>query len=412
MWTIEKLSTLPAATRKWAWASAGAALRPALALGIAVVLGLAPPAQASLSTRNLTPFPSSKVIVGAQWTSARYGPPKNQMGDILPTLWADDDEQYTIMDDGGTDVPKGNGLWRQSVARISGTPPNISFTHVGDPAKPPPHTFAQIRQDPSVWEGPLGPFYSSGLVEAEHVFYATQQVNWNYNANGTFAGLKGIAYSTDDGQHWSEPEKGFPAPLGNLNWVIRGRGGTYADGYVYAIATEREFNASRIIMGRSRPGVADMTDPAHWQWVSGWTPYRGQRYPVYSSSFAAAVPVLSWSSHITYPQMAYDAPLHHYLLTFTYSYGAKPPAIWRDGSQLVMLEAPHPWGPFSFVASEPEFGPSNGYDPGFPLKWISANGRDLWLKWAANFDGCAPHLDCSGGYGFNYERMHLTLAGG
>lgn len=131
-------------------------------------------------------------------------PSKNQAGDILPTVWADDGYQYTIMDDGGTDVPKGQGLWRQSVARISGTPPNISFTHVGDPSQPPPHTFAQIHADPSIWRGPLGPFYSSGLVEADHVFYATQQLNWNWNANGRFGGLEGIAYSTDDGQHWRQ----------------------------------------------------------------------------------------------------------------------------------------------------------------------------------------------------------------
>jgi hypothetical protein len=109
--------------------------------------------------------------------------------------------------------------------------------------------------------------------------------------------------------------------------------------------------------------------------------------------------------------MAYDAPLHRYLLTFTYQYGARPPAIWRNGAQLMILESPTPWGPFSYVAGEPMFGPSNGYSAGIPVSWISADGRDVWLKWAANFDGCAPHLDCSGGYGFNYRRLHLTLAG-
>ena len=52
-----------------------------------------------------------------------------------------------------------------------------------------------------------------------------------------------------------------------------------------------------------------------------------------------------------------------------------------------------------------------GYGASFPIKWISRNGRDLWLKWAANFDGCAPKIDCSGGYGFNYRRMHLIIDG-
>jgi hypothetical protein len=122
--------------------------------------------------------------------------------------------------------------------------------------------------------------------------------------------------------------------------------------------------------------------------------------------------VLSWSSHITYPQMAYDSPIHRYLLALTFSYGQVPPAIWRNGSDLVVLEAPHPWGPFSFVAHESFFGPANGYGAGFPVAWISRSGRDLWLKFAANFDGCAPHLNCWAAYGFNYRRLHLVLAGG
>jgi hypothetical protein len=384
----------------------------AAALSWAALLVAAEAASASLLTTNNTPFPSSNLIVGARWTSPPHAPPGNQSGDILPTVWADDGDEYTVMDDGGTDLPASQGLWRQSMARISGTPPAIHFSQVGNPDNPPPHTFAQIKQDPALWQGPLGPYYSSGLVEADHVFFATQELNWNWSTNGPFTGLQGIAYSTDQGQHWQFGNRQFPAPLGNLNWVIRGRGGTYPDGYVYAIASEREFNATRLIMGRSRPDIADVTDPSRWQWVSGWRRYEGLPWPVFSSSAAAAVPIASWASHITYPQMSYDAPLRRYLLTFTYSYAPQPPAIWRTGAELVILAAPHPWGPFSFVAREPNFGPSNGYDPGIPVSWISRNGQDLWLKWAANFDGCAAHLNCSGGYGFNYRRIHLTLAGG
>jgi hypothetical protein len=74
----------------------------------------------------------------------------------------------------------------------------------------------------------------------------------------------------------------------------------------------------------------------------------------------------------------------------------------------VILEAPTPGGPFSFVAEAHNFGPSNGYGAGFPSQWISANGRDLWLKWAANFDGCAKGLNCSGKYGFNVASVHLN----
>jgi hypothetical protein len=121
--------------------------------------------------------------------------------------------------------------------------------------------------------------------------------------------------------------------------------------------------------------------------------------------------VLRWNDHITYPQMTFDAPLVRYLLTFTYFYAANPPGVWRNGAELVMLESPTPWGPFSFVANSREFGPSNGYGAGFPAQWISANGQTLWLKWAANFDGCAKGLNCAGQYGFNVAKVQLTLAG-
>jgi hypothetical protein len=244
------------------------------------------------------------------------------------------------------------------------------------------------------------------------VFYATQQRDWDWQHNGPFTGLVGIAYSRDHGDSWQTVRKSFPAPLGNLTFVDGGApGGAYPDGYVYAIGTEREFNASRLLLGRVRPGVANITDPSRWQWYSGTTPGTdGTPSPKWGSSLQAAVPVLSWDSHITYPDMTYDAPLHRYLLTFTYSYSSTPPAVWSGGAELVILEAPTPSGPFSLVARSSEFGPSNGYGAGFPSQWISADGRDLWLKWAANFAGCSKGLDCSGKYGFNIAGVHLMVA--
>jgi hypothetical protein len=109
--------------------------------------------------------------------------------------------------------------------------------------------------------------------------------------------------------------------------------------------------------------------------------------------------------------MAYDQGLHRYLLSFTYSYAQTTPAMWRTGSELVILDAPHPWGPFSFVTRGSYFGPSNGYDPAFPVKWISQNGQDLWMIWSANFDGCSKGLSCSASYGFNRQQLHLVPAG-
>ena len=398
-----------------------------LALGVLVALlafivaaSLGPPAYGSpgpsfaggpLSRMNVTPLPTSRLITGVRWTSRRYDPPGNQWGDILPTVWSDDGSTYVLMDDGGVDVPVAGGLWRQSLARVTGVPPKLRFTHVGDPTSPPPRTWAQIGSQTDNDDGPLGPYYSIGFAEAGSVFYATQQRGWNWSANGPFTGLVGIAYSRDHGKTWGFPRRSFPGPLGNLTFVDgSGAGGAYPDGYMYAIGTEREFNASRLLLGRVRVGVTNVTDPTRWQWFAGSTTGAGERNTSrWSSSLADATGVLNWNSHITYPEMTYDSGLHRYLLTFTYSYSSQVPAVWKGGAELVMAEAPEPWGPFSFVGTSREFGPSNGYGAGFPSQWISRDGRTLWLKWAANFAGCAKGLDCSGGYGFNVVRVQLTV---
>jgi hypothetical protein len=388
--------------------------RVPLAAGILVagVLWLLAPDSATaqsapLNGANNTPFPPSTVIAGASWTSARYAPPANQIGDILSTSGVDADGIYVLMDDGGTGT-SGGAVWRNSFALVTGTPGKLQFTAVGN--SPPPQTYAQVHGNEQLLTGPLGSYYSMGFTVVNGVFYATQANNWNWNANGPFQGLAGIAYSTDRGQQWVSGKEAFPGPTGNLNWVQFPGGSGSLDGYVYAIATEREFNASTLILGRARDSIADITNPSHWQWAAGSAFVAGQAVPVWSASISDARPILTWSDHITYPRMSYDAALHRYLLTFSYSYADTPPGIWQDGAELVILESPEPWGPFYFVARESDFGPSNGYDPAFPENWISSNGLALWLIWAANFDGCASGLNCSGAYGFNYEQMTLTLA--
>jgi hypothetical protein len=390
--------------------------RGVLAGGVSLALGavaLAVPAIASaasteLSTSNDTPFPSSTLITGASWTSVPYSPPSNQFGDILSTSSLNADSLYVLIDDGGTGT-SGGAMWRNSVAEVTGSPGNLQFAAVGNSG--PAQTYAQVHGNEQLLTGPLGSYYSMGFTIVDGVFYATQANNWDWNANDPFNGLAGIAYSTDQGRHWQFPKQPFPGPTGNLNFIQYGDNAAAPDGYVYAIATEREFNASTLILGRARADTADITNPSRWQWAAGSETVGGRSVPDWTSTISRAQPVLTWNNHITYPRMSYDAALHRYLLTFTYSYGGSPPGIWKDGSELVILESPNPWGPFSFVARDPYFGPSNGYDPALPENWINTNGVDMWMTWAANFDGCASGLDCSGSYGFNYRQLQLTLAG-
>jgi hypothetical protein len=312
-----------------------------------------------------------------------------------------------LINDGGVGTQQ-PARWRNSLAKVTGTPGQLQFTNVGDPG--PAKTYAEVNANEDMLGGPLGSYYANGFTAVGGVFYATQVKNYDWNANAPWNGLAGIAYSTDQGRTWQSPKLPFAGPTGNLNFIQYGANAAAPGGYVYAIATEREFNASTLILGRARADTADITNPARWQWASVVKTSGEKTTTTWANSISDAKPVLTWDDHITYPRMSYDPGLHRYLLTFTYSYSQDPPGVWKDGSELVILESPTPDGPFSFVASQRYFGPSNGYDPALPVNWMNSSGTDMWMLWAANFTGCTTGLDCSGAYGFNYAQLHLTTS--
>ena len=88
--------------------------------------------------------------------------------------------------------PLAGGIWRQSVARITGTPPHIRLT-----ARRQSRSRRRRTRSPrSARTRPVARARSarttaSGLVAVGHVLFATEENDWNWNANGPFAGLDG-----------------------------------------------------------------------------------------------------------------------------------------------------------------------------------------------------------------------------
>jgi hypothetical protein len=351
---------------------------------VALAVALAGAAVAPAEAADPPPVGRSEVVPSARWIGPRFDPPPEQRGDILPLAWAGDGHLYLTVNDGRIGTERGRSL----IGRIVGTPPRIGFRLRG-------------RSEP------FGHRYSYGLHSVNGVMYATRVIGWLWKTFEPFRGLRGIAYSYDYGKHWRIPERAFPAWTGDLNFVTEGRDAPNRDGYVYAIANEREFNASGIALGRVRPDPEQVSDPEAWQWFSGTV----DGVPQWSSSFTG-VPAFGWPGHITYPHMTYDPAIHRYLLAFSHSYHDRSRRTWTGGAELAVLESPKPWGPFHLVFRSQNFGPSNGYGGGFPIPWqgrIRGGHQDVWMYWAANWLGCDPGLDCSGKYGFNLRRLRLNL---
>jgi len=426
------------------------------------------------SVENVTPFPSSHFIVNAQWTTPRYYPnPKVQAADIIPVTWADDGYSYFVGDDGSVHGTKGTTVF----ARILGVPPNdnrvpqIDFQLLA-------HDAFLYGCPKSVTPNSC---YSVGLTSVNGVFYAPTY-DQGYPVVGDHPpGHARIDYSLEPPSQtsWVHGTVDFPDAVGSgtVSFVEIGKGAAAQDGCsgpafphgcIYAIVLQGgyqdpkdpcgidQFIATKLYLARMAAGTAEhnyqeVTHPANWQWFAGfdaanhptWVQgseanlardIRSLSYPRQGRSGCGveAADCVFWDrqtsgsgGHLNYPHMAYDRQLDRYLLTFAdyYYRDFQPPSesgpMVQGGAELIVLEAPHPWGPWSFVMRNPFIGSGNAYGPSLPVQWqgpSTPTGQDLWMIWAANFAGCGhpllvPADLCQGVYGMNLRRLHLTVAG-
>ena len=56
---------------------------------------------------------------------------------------------------------------------------------------------------------------------------------------------------------------------------------------------------------------------------------------------------------------------------------------WRQ-TFFHLYEAPKPWGPWSLIHVEPDFGHS-WYNPSLPAKWFEDGGRRMWMVCGGDF---------------------------
>jgi len=108
--------------------------------------------------------------------------------------------------------------------------------------------------------------------------------------------------------------------------------------------------------------------------------------------------------------IVYNAGIGRYLLgnySFTNSLGQPRPYHqdpWPQSiypSQLTLFEAPEPWGPWSLFHLDDNWGTVGDYQPNFPTKWMSSDGRTLvMVSSGSNEDYC-----------FTSQRLHLEIAG-
>lgn len=340
-------------------------------------------------------IPRSSHIAGIQWLSDRIGYPDPAIkGDTYPMTWADDDNIY---------VSSGDPLWGEShdgldVEKFVGGPTDYVIEKVSQ------------MNDYTGWGG-NGP-KPTGMICVDGILYLAFQ-NMLRTQKPPFSLLSQhgsdahIVYTTNKGSWWVPTLQNIPEPMfsghkfGGPAFVNFGQNNANArDSYVYAISSDQWDNGSNLRLGRVPKD--SITCRERWEWVCAYMP-SGE--PAWSSDLDEAIPILSIHRWIGAPEMVYLAGIERYLL-FT----------WRlhkdfspdDGTDLLVFDAPEPWGPFTLAHFEEywegkEFNP---YCPRLPLKWIEPDGLTGWLQFSGSW---GPHGQEMGFYRSSIRQFRLVM---
>jgi hypothetical protein len=351
------------------------------------------------------PFELSSDVHGVAFTGrhAEY-----TRADTWYPMWAADDICYTGWTDGYFSLPEGKpfdvyamdcssdgrnpvnqgrgGKSGTGNARIIGSDPlNLTVENLGIEYASP---------------APYGGRYPCGSLVINGVWYygtycldeTDRGLNWD--VLGPFVGFR---TSHDLGKTWQDcphtPEKpifgesgknGGKVKIGAPHFVDFGKAMEHSpDGKAYMVghgATRPDAEVAWIRgdqahLIRCTPSPETMNDPAAWEFFGGHDP---NDQPIWTRDFTQIRPLIEWKGRVGHATITYNAPLKKYLLCVT------------DGGDTIssyntfILESDSITGPYKLVTFMQDFG-VQAYFVNLPSKFISADGRTLWMSYSANF---------------------------
>ncbi len=344
-------------------------------------------------------------------TRARLGEPIRHpaevFGDTWSATWADDGVVYASADDtrGFGGVCSSN----LAVNRIDGFPPGITGVTVN-----PMFAYGEMCElgsDRAHWKA-CGLTCIDGVLYlsvSRHVYMtAPFWIQWTWDAS--------IVRSDDHGQTWSPapafgasmfPGRTFSAPV-FVEYGQNGAAGPHgSDQYVYALSAVGCWNnGAEMTLGRVRRDHIGRLDPRDWEFVQGFGESgvpdvrgnpAGLAAPRWGPRHDTACPVFRAPGRAGMAGAQYVAPLGLYIMPqwhFPHLDDRPNPARWQ-ACQWDFYQAPAPWGPWTPFHSQ-MFEPQGFYNPTIPGKFISPDGRRLWLLTCGDF---ATHA---------YYALHLV----
>ncbi len=338
------------------------------------------------------PYPRSKIITSLTWDPAvhRMGTTE-RVGDNWPITWGDDDILYTSFDDGGG---------------FSNRTPKLTLGFSKIIGNPPSHRAEDILSDADTpaGGGKQG-IKSSGLLMVDRVLYLFVR---NYKVDGDYRHSR-LAWSADYEKTWRWANWHFAETFGCPDFVQFGKNYAGArDAYVYVVSqanNDAYLFSPDIVMARvPKKKVADR---AAYEFFAG---LNASGAPRWSRQIEDRKPIFTDPRGTQRISMTYNAGVKRYIMTASHLVRAgqddekSARKENRDpwGPSLGVFDAPEPWGPWTTVYYDDHWsGTDQTYHHKFPTKWMSADGRTMWLV----FSGINAAV-----YGFCVRRATIETA--
>jgi len=302
------------------------------------------------------PYPPSPTVERIQWSPEVIRLANGS--DNWPITWADDDALYTAYGDGKGFEPFVDEKLSLGLARVTRIPPDIKGEIIRSA------TF-EARGDGEAGRKASG-------------FLCVDGVLWVVVRN---AGNSQLGWSTDHGSTWEWAGWRFRESFGCPTFLNFGRDYHGArDGYVYLFSPDSpgayvpadSYVLARVPKERIKEELA-------WEFfvradagTATWSRDIKQRGPVFLN------PGNCYRCGITY-----HPALRRYLWVQVLPHSRHPQGPRFQGG-LGVYDAPEPWGPWTtvFYAAEWDMGP--GETASFPAKWMSPDGKTLYLVFSGN----------------------------
>ncbi|HEX8103754.1 MAG TPA: DUF4185 domain-containing protein [Solirubrobacteraceae bacterium] len=253
----------------------------------------------------------------------------------------------------------------------------------------------------------LNRFGPDGVADCGNYCELGPFVGWHVSTDGGRTWRRG-PHTADDPLFGESIAGGARIRLGALHVVDFGRNMEHSpDGYAYLVGhggTDPKgqntwVNGDDVYLVRTRPSPETINDRSAYEyWTgTGW-----------SRALADLRPLLSWPGHLGSATITYDAPLRRYLMFMSRpSDGVDTTAAYDT----IVMEASELTGPYRMVHWLPRFG-TQAYFVNAPSKFISADGRSMWLSYSGNYNNSSGAEDPPGStYSWVMRRFELDRAG-